>query len=248
MTKYEKGYGIKVISKGMVKKAAFGEAIKAVTDITVLQEKMQKALDTGGRVYGLYYKKELKGYYIFSKEVLKKEQIEYDFEKSVFAFFGNKKDEINVYRLIESYMLPACESMREGLEKDIKEELKENMVFYEIKAIVWNEEALVLEEKKGSGFGGIGGMGIGLLFALSYGMLFDNLALGICLGMMWGVCFGTIFSSAKVRELKPAEDIKNDAETTGNDGEISGNDTETTGNDREISGNDAETTENDVEE
>lgn len=58
MTKYERGYGIKVISKGMVKKAAFGDAIKAVTDTAVLQEKMQKALDTKGKVYGLYHKRQ----------------------------------------------------------------------------------------------------------------------------------------------------------------------------------------------
>ncbi len=58
MTKYEKGYGIKAISKGMVKKAAFGEAIKAVTDTSALQEKMQKALNAKGKVYGLYHKRQ----------------------------------------------------------------------------------------------------------------------------------------------------------------------------------------------
>ena len=226
MTKYEKGYGIKVISKGMVKKAAFGEAIKAVTDTTALQEKMQKALDTKGKVYGLYYKKDLMGYYIFTKETLKKEQIEYSFKESVFALSNNKKDEIEVYRLVESYMLPECEGMREGFENDIKTELKEYMVLYEVKAVVWNGEALVLEEKKGSGFGGLGGIGIALLFGITYGMIFDNLALGICLGMMWGVCFGTIFSSVKVRELKPAEEIGNEAGEPQDDTEQTKDDTQ----------------------
>ena len=224
MTKYEKGYGIQVISKRMVKKATFGEPIQAVKDISALQEQMQHALDTEGKVYGLYHKKDLMGYYIVTKETLKKEQIEYPFEESIFSLSDNKKDEITVYRLQEFYLLPACESMREGFEADVFTELKESMIFYDVKAIIRGEEALVLVEKKKSELGRIGGIGLGgsfgLLYGIIFGTLFDNIALGICFAMLWGISFGTIFTSAKVKELKPLrevltdENIKEDTDAT----------------------------------
>lgn len=207
MTKYEKGYGIRVISKRMVKKAAFGEPIQAVKDIAVLQEQMLRALDTEGKVFGLYHKKDLMGYYIVTKETLKKDQIEYSFAESIFSLSNNKKDEIAVYRLQEFYLLPECESMREGFEADVFTELKESMMFYDVKAIIRGEEALVLEEKKTSGAGNLGAVGLALLFGVTYGIVFDNLALGICFAMLWGISFGTIFTSAKVKELKPLQEV-----------------------------------------
>lgn len=207
MTKYEKGYGIQRISKRMIKKAAFGEAIQTVKDVSVLQERMQEAVATDGKIFGLYHKKELMGYYIFTKEILKKDQVEYSFKESIFSLSDNKKDEVAVFRLIESYMFPECESMKEGFEQDIKSELKESMMWYDVKVVIWEEEAFVLEEKKGSGWGGIGGIGMALLFGIVYGQIFDNVALGICFAMMWGVAFGTIFSSVKVKGLKPVEEV-----------------------------------------
>ena len=211
MTKYEKGYGIRVISKRIVKKAAFGEPIQAVKDIAVLREQMQRALDTEGKVFGLYHKKDLMGYYIVTKETLKKEQIEYPFEESIFSLSDNKKDEIAVYRLQEFYLLPECESMREGFEADVFTELKESMIIYDVKAIIRGEEALVLVEKKKLDRGKLGGIGLGgsfgLLYGIIFGTLFDNIAMGICFAMLWGISFGTIFTSAKVKELKPLQEV-----------------------------------------
>lgn len=208
MTKYEKGYRIQRISKRMVKKAAFGEAIQTVKDVSVLQEQMQEAVATEGKIFGLYRKKELMGYYIFTKEILKKEQVEYSFKESIFALSDNKKDEVTAYRLIDSYMLPECEGMKDGFEKDIKAEIKEAMLLYDVKVVIWQEEAFVIEEKKNAGWGGIGGIGMALLFGIVYGQIFDNIGLGICFAMMWGVSFGSIFSAVKIKELKPLEETK----------------------------------------
>lgn len=216
MTKYEKGYGIQVISKRMAKKAAFGEAMQAVKDIVILQEQMQEALASGGKVYGLYHKKDLAGYYIFSKKTLKKAQIEYPFEESVFSVAYTKKEEIEVYGLVEAYMLPECESMKEGFEQDVKAELKESMLLMDVKAVLWHDEALVLQEKKAEGAGKIGNMvtpiALAVLLGITFGQIFDNIALGICFAVMWGVTFGVTFTSATVKELKPVEEVTEDSE------------------------------------
>ena len=108
-------------------------------------------------------------------------------------------------------MLPECESMKEGFEQDVKAELKESMLLMDVKAVLWHDEALVLQEKKAEGVGKIGNMvtpiALAVLLGITFGQIFDNIALGICFAVMWGVTFGVTFTSATVKELKPAEEV-----------------------------------------
>ena len=214
MIGYIKGYEIKTISKHKAKKDNFGVSMGNVVQADILRQCVLDALASGGKVYGIFQKKEMKACYIFAKEKIaeadfRAPQIDLSLDNAwEFLTRGTTSEEVKwgdnpsekkviIYRLMNQFVTSECEAVIPKFEKAILAELKELMLWGEIKGAIWNEKVLVNKRVNVGGFGSIGGIPFGLAIGVAFGILFDNLAIGISLGVLWGLAMGTIFTSTK---------------------------------------------------
>ena len=219
MLGHMKGYEIKSISKRRANKEDFGSSLSQVVAQDTLKEEVLGALETKGKVYGLFKEKELAAIYIFEKIKTKESEIPYlklnvnkdnilEFitkgtadevgEEEVKEAASVNDKETNVYRFVGKYSQPTDEKVIEDFEKMIKAELKEMILWGEVTAVIWGEDVLVIKKIKTEGKGFVSAIPLGMGFGLAIGIALKNVGLGIALGMLWTMAFGTSFSSGKV--------------------------------------------------
>lgn len=221
MTGSIKGYNISKISKRKILKGLSCDALNALIDSEALEEQCLKALQTGGKVYGLYKKKELTALYILTNEKIGKSQINQpeinltkdnivdfilkgsDKEASSWSDKVEKEDAenekaVSVYRLTQKYVIPECENVMAEFEKAILLELKEQVLFGEVYGVIWNDKVLVPRRINAGWLGSFSGLGFGIAMGISFGMIFKNVAIGISLGILWAIVFGTSFTTTTI--------------------------------------------------
>jgi len=227
MLGHMKGYEIKSISKRRANKEDFGSSLSQVVAQDTLKKEVHEALETKGKVYGLFKEKELAAIYIFEKIKTKESEIPYlklNVNKDNILEFITKgtADEVseeevkeaapvndketNVYRFVGKYSQPTDEKVIEDFEKMIKAELKEMILWGEVTAVIWGEDVLVTKKIKTEGKGFVSAIPLGMGFGLAIGIALKNVGLGIALGMLWTMAFGTSFSSGKVVLQKKEEE------------------------------------------
>lgn len=158
-----KGYSVCSISKGTLKKEDFFDEIKN-KDLNV-KEKIQNILSNHGIIYGLKKDKKLKAVYLFESITEDKKRILKFTEKILL-------EEIN-------------KEIQEEFEKDITEELSEFVSLEEYSKIVWDENVIVPKMVKVGKYN----LPLGsLMFVVGviFGILTDDLAMGMCIGICLG--------------------------------------------------------------
>lgn len=99
----------------------------------------------------------------------------------------------NVYRLVESLVLPDYEEQREEMKNVILTDLKERIQLEDCQGILWEGEVI---QKKKVRIGSVS-YAVGLMFGIAmgvlFGIIFDNMGLGICFGVSFGICMGMVF-------------------------------------------------------
>lgn len=227
MIGYIKGYNISNITKNKANKKGFGVGIESVVSLEILRTNVLDALKDGGKVYGLYKKKELVACYIFKKEKTASSELtqpavinltEDNLSKIVQGKIDEvstkdsseilKNEEITVFRFSEKYVSPQHAEVTNKFEKAILGELKEYILFGEVKAVIWEENILVSTQINAGSLGSINGLAIGIAMGFMFGVVFDNIAIGISLGMIWAISFGTLFRTINSNSEKNKSDIK----------------------------------------
>ena len=208
-----KGYQIKTIFKSMAKKEGFGLAETIDMERQEQQREVLSVLKDGGHAFGIYNKKkELMACYVFRKEKVTESEIpypKYDINKENAWDFvtGHELKEmvewekelsdkqVSIYRLAKVYNKSVPTDVLEEFEKAIITEFKELVMLDEVKAVIWNDKILTAKRVKVGADRYISaiplGMGVGLLF----GVVFDNIPIGLCFGVAWGLIFGVIFTA-----------------------------------------------------
>jgi len=207
---YIKGHEIKNISKRKALKEDFGSEIR--------REKVLRAIEEKGKVFGLYKKKELVACYVFERQKVKESDVPYQrYDLSmdnIWEFVTNKNLEGNVdvsevavsdkevymYYLTEQYTKNLAEEIKEQFEKDLLVEFKELLFVEEVGAVVWNDRVLTPKMIKVGKKGYISALPLGLSIGMLFGIVFDELAIGLALGLAWAMAFGLLFSRRKVSE------------------------------------------------
>lgn len=226
---YIKGYDISDISKRKAKKEGFGLSLNSIVSNEVLRNDVLEAIKNGGKVYGLYKKKEMIACYVFTKEKVDSAEINQptiDLNKeNMSKIIQGKTDEVStensnevlkdkettVLKLSGKYILPQHADVTQEFEKTLLAELKEYVVMGEIKAVIWEENILVATQIKVGALGTISGIGFGISIGFLFGLIFDNIAIGICLGMLWAMSFGTLFRTINSNtENKKSDNKKTD--------------------------------------
>ena len=200
MLGHMKGYEIKSISKRRANKEDFGSSLSQVVAQDTLKEEVLGALETKGKVYGLFKEKELAAIYIFEKIKTKESEIPYlklNVNKDNILEFITKgtADEVseeevkeaapvndketNVYRFVGKYSQPTDEKVIEDFEKMIRAELKEMILWGEVTAVIWGEDVLVIKKIKTEGKGFVSAIPLGMGFGLAIGIALKNVGLGI---------------------------------------------------------------------
>lgn len=195
-----KGYNIVCFSKKKAEKGNFGTAIHSVIQEKELQEEILAALASGGQVYALYKEKEMMACYILVKELVNVAEYA-EFEEKVEEHVSmeekiqetREKQQRMALVLKKEYMVAAAEEAREQFEKVILEEVKESMVYQDIKHIAWKNTLLVQEKIKIGNLEIAGGIGFGIALGMLFGIALDNIGIGILLGFAFGYMFATTF-------------------------------------------------------
>lgn len=235
MVGYIKGYNISNISKNKANKKGFGVGMDSVVSLEILRTNILDALKDGGKVYGLYKKKELVACYIFKKEKTASSELtqpavinltEENLSKIVQGKIDEvsteenseilKNEEITVFRFSEKYVSPQHTEVINQFEKAILSEIKEHILFGEVKAVIWEENILVSTQINAGSLGSINGLAIGIAMGFMFGVVFDNLAIGISLGMIWALAFGTLFKSTGTQSNKSTTTDNNNTDNNTN--------------------------------
>ena len=200
---YVKGYDIRNISKRKAEKEGFGVGLNSVVATEALQKGVLEVINNGGKVYGLYKKKEMVACYILTKEKVNNTEINQPVislnEENISKIIQGKIDEVStdnsnevlkneeviIFRLSEKYISPQHANVMQEFEKVLISELKEYIVLSEVKAVIWEENMLVATQVKAGALGSVGGLAVGMLFGMIIGISLDNIGLGIALGMLW---------------------------------------------------------------
>lgn len=165
MIGYIKGYDIcNITNKKLDKEEFLSELIKLDSN---LKNKILKVLNDNGYVIGLKKKKVLKVVYIFKMDIQQK-----------------------ILKYSESLATKDIEIKTiENFEKAIIEELKEKVTLEEVSKVDWKDIEIVPNES--SSFSSLTFstcLSLGLLF----GIIFDNLSMGLLFGCAIGLCFGAV--------------------------------------------------------
>lgn len=236
MVGYIKGYNISNITKNKANKKGFGVGMESVVSLEILRTNILDALKDGGKVYGLYKKKELVACYIFKKEKTSSSELtqpavisltEDNLSKIVQGKIDEvsteensevlKNEEITVFRFSEKYVSPQHTEVINQFEKAILSEIKEYILFGEVKAVIWGENILVSTQINAGSLGSINGLAIGIAMGFMFGVVFDNIAIGIGLGMIWALAFGTLFKSTGTQSNKDTTTDNSNTDNNKND-------------------------------
>ncbi|MEE1076361.1 MAG: hypothetical protein UHY68_03745 [Acutalibacteraceae bacterium] len=236
MIGYVKGYNISNITKNKANKKGFGVGMESVVSLEILRTNILDALKDGGRVYGLYKKKELVACYIFKKEKTASSELtkpavisltEDNLSKIVQGKIDEvsteessevlKAEEITVFRFSEKYVSPQHTEVKNQFEKAILSEIKEYILFGEVKAVIWEENILVSTQINAGSLGSINGIIIGIAMGFMFGMVLENTAIGISLGMIWALAFSTMFKATGATSNKGATTDNNNTDNNTND-------------------------------
>ena len=171
MVGYIKGYDICNVTKRKIEKEEFLSEIQ-IKD-SKIKEKIINVLENKGCVYGLKKKGIFKAIYIFDNK---------------------KVDNKKVLKFNKSLYVEEARDKKEQFEKAIIEELKEKVTMEEVSKVDWGD--IEIEPNKIAGFSGLT-FSVCISLGIIYGMLFDNLALGISFGVAIGLCFGAVVKSKK---------------------------------------------------
>lgn len=193
---------VKSISKRKLEKWRAGTKISALVEESKLREKMTEALQSDGRIYAYYEKKDMIACFLFTaaieeittpyiegQELLKEDQKEKE---------GEKKPE-KIYRLTDIFLLPEYEEHAARMKEYILADMKEWIALTDASAIYWEEEIIRKKKIKLGSLGYFTGITFGISMGILFGIAFDNIALGICLG----ICFagsGLIWSVTPKKE------------------------------------------------
>ena len=236
MIGYVKGYNISNITKNKANKKGFGVGMDSVVSLEILRTNILDALKDGGKVYGLYKKKELVACYIFKKEktagskltqpavinltednLLKVVQGKIDEASTEENSNILKNEEITVFRFSEKYVSPQHKEVINKFEKAILQELKEHILLGEVTAVIWNENILVSTQINVGSLGSINGLAMGIAMGFMFGVVFDNIAIGVSLGLIWALAFGTLFKSTGEQSNKGITTDNNNTDNNTND-------------------------------
>lgn len=175
------------------------------------KEMLAELLKAEGRFYACYLNKEMIGYvvieklkeelapiYATPKDLLenlslteKKGQLtEIDSEEfpqdTEVLDSEEKLETVSVYRLKEFCIKPEYEECRAQIKEFLLAELKEMAEWYDCHAIIWEDEIIHRKKvKEGSSAWAIGSL-MGISIGLLFGVAFDNVGLGACIGFAIG--------------------------------------------------------------
>lgn len=99
----------------------------------------------------------------------------------------------NVFRLTESFILPAYEEEKEEMKKTILADLKEKIQLEDYQGILWEDEVI---QKKKVRLGAVScslGLIFGIAMAILFSVMFDNITVGILFGISFGICMSMAF-------------------------------------------------------
>lgn len=98
----------------------------------------------------------------------------------------------NVFRLTESFILPAYEEEKAEMKKTILADLKERIQLEDYQGILWEDEVI---QKKKVRLGAVS-CSLGLIFGVAMAMLFSTVFDNIGIGILFGISFGISMSVA----------------------------------------------------
>lgn len=185
-----KGYSVKMITDGMLKKHKLGDALAEICDMNELEEDIRESNKIGLPVYGFFRGKKMWSCFLFEKIDIPKNELSPEPESG--------KDTLCIYRLRKAYVAPEVKELEDDMMEAAHSNLYQNAidVFSDGKCdgIVWNDSIYVCKREKSTGLPI--GIAIGVGLGIIYGMIFDNLALGIALGFCFGISFSMIFGTS----------------------------------------------------
>ncbi len=119
---------------------------------------------------------------------------------------------ITVYKLTRQYCNGVEEEVLLNFEKFILEEIKEAIAMNQIdaqfmgndapEAIIWKDKALRPSKVKAGSYGYLNAIPLGIGVGAALGIALDNILLGMCLGFLWAVVFGTAFTTSKFEGME----------------------------------------------
>ena len=165
------GYNIcNVTNKTMKKEDSIKELEKIETNI---KAEIINILENKGYVYGLMDKDTLKAVYLFE---------------------NTKSENKNILVFKTSLCTDDVKDKIEQFEKIVLEELKEIVNFGICSKVIWND--IEIEPNTINGFSGFN-FSICIFLGILYGIIFDNIAVGLPLGVAIGLCFGAVVKKKK---------------------------------------------------
>lgn len=181
------------------------KAKKIFTDESLL-ESVMVVLNNEGKVFATREKKDVVCYYIFDRVQADRDEImeEYYEQNEYLAKRKEKNPKHYAYKLVEEYFRPDKEHLRDVFEKSVRANLKEYLAWEMAKEIIWYDDVYVLEKGEKKVFNPAG-IGIGMMFGVSFGISLDNMALAIPMGMMWAIVFSMIFNVDNKKLVKKGE-------------------------------------------
>lgn len=174
MIGYIKGYDICEVTKRKIEKKNFLDEMKVIQP--AIKEELLQVLENKGIIYGLKKKNILKAVYLFE------EKTEEDKEK---------EEEKNILVFRAAYHTEDTADKMEELEKAITGELKEKICLEEYAGVEWNDIEIKPRTISGNGFSG-GLFSLFLCLGVMFGVIFDNISMGMLYGIAMGLCFGTV--------------------------------------------------------
>lgn len=204
-----KHFNTHTMNEKRLNRTRFGRTFSDITDIEELKKQIADALKKKGRVYGVYHKKELVGIYIFeriedyfsvSESGVKLGANEFDFQK---FWYGECTAALHFTKCVCS---EEAAEYREKIEKDLREDLKEQIQFGQVAGVCWNDTLMYrrsLQKKKNAALAGSFLWGI-IGFAAGW-MLFDSIVMAISFACMYSLLFGgdgiVLASGTQIDEL-----------------------------------------------
>lgn len=157
------GYSLCNISKGTLKKEKFFDEIK--NKDSKIQEKLEKTLKNKGLAFGLKKDKKLKAVYLFE---------------------ATTEEKKNILRFTEKILLEEITNeIQEKIEKDLITEFAELVSLEDYAKVEWDDNIIIPKTVK------VGKYNVPLgslmfLLGIIFGILMDDLVLGICVGSCLG--------------------------------------------------------------
>lgn len=166
-----KGYNIFNVTKKIIEKENSMNELEEIE--TNIKEEIIKTLENKGYVYGLKEK---------------------DIVKAVYLFENTKNENKNILDFKTSLYTDDVKDKIEQFEKIILEELKEIVNWGKCSKVIWND--IEIEPNTVNGFSGLT-FSMCLSLGVLYGIIFDNFALGLSMGVAIGLCFGATVKKKK---------------------------------------------------